>query len=236
MLVLADRLTADNSNSQLEPCPLNWRGAISCIMKRTGASKTRRFAQIVIITLIAGLSALSLSRYVEPRFEGKTLGEWVSSFPLMVDGAGNEFFDDENLLKEVTHAGRAIRELGPDALSRLERELRATDSRLGLARYNVELQWANTLRRDPTYVPAAYRRARAMSALSELGSVGSRYVGELKIAATNKTEEPVVRGHALGTRETCASRTSVRRAPVVHGELRVVRIGFWCANRRAGQE
>lgn len=176
-------------------------------MERKGASKTRRFAQAVIITLIAALGALSLSRYTQPRFEGKTLDEWVFSLPLMVDPAGNEFFDDEKLLKVVTQAGTAIRELGPRGLSRLERELRATDSRLGLARYHLEVQWSNALRRDPTYVPAAFRRARAMSALSELGSVGTRYIGELKIASTNSTEALVVRGHARWALEKLAPRT-----------------------------
>jgi hypothetical protein len=175
-------------------------------MKKSGASRRRCFALAITIAVVAALGTFTLIRYLQPRFDGKTLDEWVSSFPLMVDGAGNELFKDEKLLKEVTQAGRAIREFGPDALSRLERELRATDSRLGLARFNLEVQWANTLRRNPTYVPAALRRARAMSALSELGTLGSRYAGELKIAATNKTEDPVVRGHARWALEKLAPR------------------------------
>ena len=200
------------------PQPTRTHAAIKRI-----TNATRRFAPALVITLIVLLSLLPLSRWLQPEVDGKTFDEWVSSLPLMVDPAGNESFNDEKLLELVTQVGIAIRQFGPNDLYRLERELRATDSRFGLARYHLEVQWMNALRRDPTYVPAAFRRARAISALSELGPVGAQYINELRFASTNVTENQVVRGHARWALEKIAPRSLPRE------EHRWCKITYgWC--------
>lgn len=65
----------------------------------------------------------------------------VSAF---ADAAGNELVKDQDP-ELMTQRGVAIRTIGPRVFPLLDRELRATDSKLGLARYNLHNRFMNWL-------------------------------------------------------------------------------------------
>ncbi len=145
-------------------------------MKHTMTTRRRIFIFVLLAIAVAAL-AFWFVQTREPRYQGKSLGEWLE---IRHQSAITDFED-------FPKANTAIRAMGGRAIPFLLNELQVTDSK-----WKTQLnEWLyKNFDWRPKSLPASERQYRAASGFSALGKIGEPAIP--KIAALVSNSEPAI--------------------------------------------